>query len=44
MVRFGQGAYDRFADVAPDFWKESPWIQKVVVEFVAPPAVIYEDK
>ncbi len=44
LVRFARGAYDRFANVAPDYWKESPWIQKVVVEFVAPPSVIYEDK
>ena len=44
MVRFNDGAYDRFAEVAPDFWKQTPWIQKVVVEFVSPPSVIYEDK
>ncbi len=44
LVRFNQGAYDRFADVAPDFWKQTPWIQQAVVEFVAPPSVIYEDK
>ena len=44
LVRFARGAYDRFAEVAPDNWKESPWVQKVTVEYVAPPQVVYEDK
>ncbi len=44
QVRFAQGAYDRFAEVAPDNWKQSPWIQDVTVEYVAPPFVLYEDK
>ncbi len=43
LIRFVTGAYDRFADVAPDNWKETPRIQKVVVEYVAPPQVLYED-
>ncbi len=43
MVRFDQGAYDRVAQVAPDHWKESPWIKKVTVEYVAPPTVLYQE-
>lgn len=42
-VRFAQGAYDRFADVAPNAWKETPWIKKVVVEYVAPPTVLSQE-
>ncbi len=43
MVRFAGGAYDRVADVAPNAWKESPWCKKVVVEYVAPSAVLSQE-
>ena len=33
-----------FADVAPDYWKQTPWVEKVVLEYVAPPMVLSEDK
>lgn len=42
-VRFAQGAYDRFAEVAPDAWKQTPWIQRVQVEYVQPPTVISQE-
>jgi len=42
-VRYDKGAYDRTAQIAPDSWKESPQIRKVVVEFVAPPQVLTQE-
>jgi len=43
-VRFDKGAYDPFGQaIAPDYWKESPQIRKVVVEYVAPPQVLTQE-
>ena len=48
LVRFAEGAYRRLYDVAdgdtaPNSWKESPWIKKVSVEFVAPSLVLSQE-
>jgi hypothetical protein len=43
MVRFDRGAYDRTADERPNHWKNSPWIQRVRVESIAPALVIYQE-
>jgi hypothetical protein len=43
-VRFDKGAYDPLGQaIAPDYWKESPQIRKVVVEYVAPPQVLTQE-
>ena len=42
-VRFDKGAYDRIAQIAPDSWKETPSIRKVVVEYVSPPQVLTQE-
>lgn len=42
-VRYGSGAYNRTAQVAPDNWKETPAIRKLVVEYVAPPQVLSQE-
>lgn len=42
-VRFGNLAYDRTAQIAPDSWKETPAIRKLVVEYVAPPQVLSQE-
>ncbi len=43
MVRFAKDAYDREAQIAPDEWKQTPWIRKVVVEYVAPSSVLSQE-
>jgi hypothetical protein len=43
FVRYAAGAYDRFAPVAPDGWKQTPHVKKLVVEYVAPPQVLYQE-
>lgn len=43
MVRFARGAYDREATPRPNEWKETPWIQRVLVEYVAPSAVLSQE-
>jgi hypothetical protein len=42
-VRFAKGAYDRDMTPRPNEWKQSPWIEKVVVEYVAPSSVLSQE-
>ena len=43
MARFAKGAYDRTLAPRPNEWKETPWFKKVVVEYVAPSAVMSQE-
>ncbi|MCE9634156.1 MAG: LamG domain-containing protein [Planctomycetes bacterium] len=43
MVRFAKGAYDRNMTPRPNEWKQTPWVQKVVVEYVAPSSVMSQE-
>lgn len=43
MIRFARGAYDRGASPRPNEWKQTPWIQRVLVEYVAPSSVLSQE-
>jgi hypothetical protein len=43
LVRFDKGAYDRTITPRPNEWKQTPWIKKVVVEYVAPSSVLSQE-
>jgi hypothetical protein len=42
-VRFAKGAYDRTVTPRPNEWKLTPWLQKVVVEYVSPSSVLSQE-
>jgi hypothetical protein len=42
-VRYANGAYDSTAEFSPDYWKETPEIRSVKVEYVAPPQVLTQE-
>jgi hypothetical protein len=42
-VMYVKGAYDGLAQSAPDYWKETPEIRGVTVEYVAPPQVLTQE-
>jgi hypothetical protein len=43
-VRYARGAYDPFGlAIAPDSWKETPEIRRIVVEYVSPPQVLTQE-
>jgi hypothetical protein len=43
-IRYDKGAFDPYGTaIAPDYWKESPQIRKMVVEYVAPPQVLTQE-
>lgn len=43
MVRFAKGSYDRAAVPRPNEWKLTPHIRRVLVEYVAPGAVLSQE-
>jgi hypothetical protein len=43
MVRFDRGCYDRDGSPRPNEWKETPWLKRVVVEYVAPSSVLSQE-
>jgi hypothetical protein len=48
LVRYANGAYRRryeltASDPLPNSWKESPWVKKVSIEYVAPTLVLSQE-
>lgn len=43
LIRYARGAYDRTVTPPPDSWKDTPEVRKVVVEYVAPSAVMSQE-
>lgn len=43
MVRFAKGAYDREATPRPNEWKDTPWIKRVLAEYVSATSVLSQE-